>query len=60
MILYEVNCKFPLSRKITLKRSDAFEIRAHYANPVPYMDQEIGKDFFITLTVGSYVTLFLR
>ncbi|KAK9681152.1 Hsp70 protein [Popillia japonica] len=43
MILYEVNCKFPLSRKITLKRSDAFEIRAHYANPVPYMDQEIGK-----------------
>lgn len=43
MVLFEQNCKFPLSRKITVKKSDSFEIRVYYTNPVPFMDREIGE-----------------
>ncbi|KRT83715.1 hypothetical protein AMK59_3402, partial [Oryctes borbonicus] len=45
MTIYDPSYKFPLSRKITIKRSDPFEIRAYYASTstVPYPDREIGK-----------------
>lgn len=41
--VFDTNCKFPLSRKVTLKKSDPFEIRAYYAGEVPHTDTEIGK-----------------
>ncbi|GJQ75202.1 hypothetical protein Trydic_g9804 [Trypoxylus dichotomus] len=53
MIIYDFGCKFPLSRKITLKKSDPFEIRAYYSAQVSHADAEIGKWFIRDVKPGA-------